>query len=273
MARLANKVAIITGGASGIGEGTVRKFLSEGAKVVIADVQDEAGIALQEELGESVLYQHTDVSSESDVKALVDLTMSHFGGLDAIFNNAGFGGVSGDCDTIELGESYDTTIGVMFTGVVLGAKHASKIMKAQGSGSIISTASVAGVQGGFGPHVYSGIKAGVIGYTRSIAHELAAYNVRANCICPGGIATPIFKPMIDPEGQNNESTADVMRPLLAGMHPIKRSGEPEDIANMALFLASDESSFITGQHMRVDGGLTDMRAGDRGAGAIANNAE
>jgi NAD(P)-dependent dehydrogenase (short-subunit alcohol dehydrogenase family) len=264
MTRLTNKVAIITGGASGIGAGTVRKFLSEGAKVVIADVQDELGLALQAELGDAVIYQHTDVSNEADVKALVDLTVSHFGGLDTIFNNAGFGGVSGDCDTIELGESYDITIGVMFTGVVLGAKHASRVMKAQGSGSIISTASIAGVQGGYGPHVYSGIKAGVIGYTRSIAHELAAFNVRANCICPGGIATPIFKPMVDPEGQSNESTADIMRPLLAAMHPIKRSGEPEDIANMALFLASDESSFVTGQHMRIDGGITDMRAGARG---------
>ena len=266
MTRLTNKVAIITGGASGIGEGTVRKFVTEGAKVVIADVQDEAGVALQAELGESVLFQHTNVSDEADVKALVDLTMSHFGRLDTIFNNAGFGGVSGDVDTIELGEAYDTTIGVMFTGVVLGAKHAAKVMKAQGSGSIISTASVAGIQGGYGPHVYSGIKAAVIGYTRSIAHELAAFNVRANCICPGGIATPIFKPMIDPDGQSNEPTADIMRPLLAHMHPIKRSGEASDIANMACFLASDESSFVTGQHMRIDGGLMDMRAGERGAG-------
>ena len=148
MTRLTNKVAIITGGASGIGEGTVRKFVTEGAKVVIADVQDEAGIALQAELGESVLFQHTNVSDEADVKALVDLTMSHFGRLDTIFNNAGFGGVSGDVDTIELGEAYDATIGVMFTWVVLGAKHAATIMKAQGSGSIISTASVAGIQGG-----------------------------------------------------------------------------------------------------------------------------
>jgi NAD(P)-dependent dehydrogenase (short-subunit alcohol dehydrogenase family) len=271
MTRLTNKVAIITGGASGIGEGTVRKFLSEGAKVVIADVQDELGLALQAELGDAVIYQHTDVSNEADVKALVDLAVSHFGGLDTIFNNAGFGGVSGDCDTIELGESYDMTIGVMFTGVVLGAKHASRVMKAQGSGSIISTASIAGVQGGYGPHVYSGIKAGVIGYTRSIAHELAAFNVRANCICPGGIATPIFKPMIDPEGQSNESTADIMRPLLAAMHPIKRSGEPEDIANMALFLASDESSFVTGQHMRIDGGITDLRAGARGVAAATES--
>lgn len=260
MSRLSNKVAIVTGGASGIGAGTVRRFIDEGAKVIIADLQDAEGKVLQESIGEAAVYQRTDVSSESDVKAVVDLAMTHFGGLDVIFNNAGFGGVSGDTDTIELGEEYDATVNVMFTGVVLGVKYATKVMKPQKSGSIISTASVAGVQGGLGPHIYSGVKAAVIGYTRSIAHELAAFNIRANCICPGGIATNIFKPMIDPEGQSNEEIADIMRPMLANMHPIKRSGEPDDIANMALFLASDESTFVTGQHMLVDAGLTMLRS-------------
>ncbi len=259
MGRLDGKVAIVTGGASGIGAGTVRRFVEEGAKVVIADVGDEAGIALAEELGDVATYCHTDVSKEADVAKMTQTAVDHFGGLDILFNNAGFGGVSGETDVVELGDEYDATIGVMFTGVVLGVKHASKIMKAQRSGSIISTASVAGIQGGLGPHVYSGIKAGVIGYTRSIALELAEFDVRANAICPGGIATNIFKPMVDPENKLNEATADVMRPLLANMHPIKRSGEPLDIANMALFLASDESTFVTGQHIAVDGGLTTMR--------------
>ncbi|MFT4798177.1 MAG: NAD(P)-dependent dehydrogenase (short-subunit alcohol dehydrogenase family) [Candidatus Azotimanducaceae bacterium] len=261
MGRLAGKVAIVTGGASGIGEGTVRRFIEEGARVVIADVQDEAGEALASELGSDAIFCHTDVSNESDVQAMVQTAVDAFGGLHVLFNNAGFGGVSGDTDTIEIGPEYDATIGVMFTGVVLGVKYAAKVMKAQNSGSIISTASVAGVQGGLGPHVYSGIKAGVIGYTRSIALELAAFNVRANAICPGGIATNIFKPMIDPQSKLNEATADVMRPLLANLHPIKRSGEPLDIANMALFLGSDESSFVTGQHLVVDAGLTAMRQG------------
>lgn len=259
MGRLAGKVAIVTGGASGIGEGTVRRFVEEGARVVIADVQDDAGESLARDLGGDAIFCHTDVSNESDVQAMVQAAVDTFGGLHVLFNNAGFGGVSGDTDKIELGPEYDATIGVMFTGVVLGVKYAAKIMKAQNSGSIISTASVAGVQGGLGPHVYSGIKAGVIGYTRSIALELAAFNVRANAICPGGIATNIFKPMIDPESKLNEATADVMRPLLANLHPIKRSGEPLDIANMALFLGSDESSFVTGQHLVVDAGLTSMR--------------
>lgn len=259
MARLDGKVAIITGGASGIGAGTVRRFVEEGARVVIADLGVEEGEALSAELGDAATFCRTDVSVEAEVATMVKTAEDSFGGLDVIFNNAGFGGVSGDTDTIELGAEYDATIGVMFTGVVLGVKYASKIMKAQGSGSIISTASVAGVQGGLGPHVYSGIKAGVIGFTRSIALELAAFNVRANAICPGGIATNIFKPMVDPENKMNEATADVMRPMLANLHPIKRSGEPLDIANMALFLASDESTFVTGQHLMVDAGLTAIR--------------
>lgn len=259
MGRLDGKVAIVTGGASGIGAGTVLRFVEEGARVIIADLGEEAGEALAADLEGAAMFCRTDVSSETDVKAMVQAAVEHFGGLDILFNNAGFGGISGETDTIELGAEYDATIGVMFTGVVLGVKHASKIMKQQGSGSIISTASVAGVQGGLGPHVYSGIKAGVIGFTRSIALELAAFNVRANAICPGGIATNIFKPMVDPENKLNEPTADVMRPLLANMHPIKRSGEPLDIANMALFLASDESTFVTGQHLLVDGGLTAIR--------------
>ncbi len=259
MARLEGKVAIITGGASGIGEGTVKLFAREGAAVVIADLQDEAGEALAAQLGDRVRYQHTDVSNEADVRALVDLAVEQYGQLDCIFNNAGFGGVGGDIDQLEVGESYDATIGAMFTGVVLGMKHAARVMKPRRTGSIISTASVAGVQGGFGPHVYSGIKAGVIGLTRSVALELAAFDIRVNAICPGGIATHIFKGLVDGLPGENEDTPAAMRPRLAAIHPIRRSGEPEDIGNMAMFLASDDSTFVTGQAMVVDGGLTGMR--------------
>ena len=131
MGRLDGKVAIITGGASGIGEGTVKLFVGHGAKVVIADVQDQAGERIARELGENVVYQHTDVSKEADIEAMINLAVSKFGRLDCLFNNAGFGGVSGEIDQIELGADYDATIGVMFTGVMLGMKHAAKIMKQQ----------------------------------------------------------------------------------------------------------------------------------------------
>ncbi|MEX2326813.1 MAG: glucose 1-dehydrogenase [Pseudomonadales bacterium] len=259
MGRLDGKVAIITGGASGIGEGTAKLFVQEGARVLIADVQTEKGETLCALLGDRAIYQHTDVSSEADVSAVVDLAVEKFGGLHVMFNNAGYGGVSGEIDVTDMGQAYDKTIGVMFTGVVHGMKHAARVMKPQLAGSIISTASVAGIQGGLGPHVYSGIKAGVMGLSRSVALELAAFNIRVNSICPGGIATHIFKPMIDDLAGDNQDTPAVMRQRLQKIQPIQRSGEPEDIGNMALFLAGDDSTFVTGQHMVVDGGLTGTR--------------
>jgi NAD(P)-dependent dehydrogenase (short-subunit alcohol dehydrogenase family) len=259
MNRLASKVAIITGGASGIGAGTVRRFIEEGAKVVIADIQDDLGQALAAELGQNAIYQHTDVAAEADVERMVDLAVNHFGHLDILFNNAGFGGVSGELQDLVIGQEYANTVGVMFTGVVLGIKHAARVMKPQRSGSIISTASVAGLQAGLGPHVYSGIKAGVIGLSRSAALELAAFNIRANAICPGGIATPIFAPMLEFHQGDNQSVVEIMRTRMAQAQPVQRSGEAADIANMALFLASDDSTFITGQHHVVDGGMTSSR--------------
>ena len=259
MNRLANKVAIITGGASGIGAGTVRRFVEEGAKVVIADIQDDLGKALVAELGQNAIYQHTNVATEADVERMVDLAVNHFGHLDILFNNAGFGGVSGELQDLVIGQEYENTVGVMFTGVVLGIKHAARVMKPQRSGSIISTASVAGLQAGLGPHVYSGIKAGVIGLSRSAALELAAFNIRANAICPGGIATPIFAPMLEFHQGDNQSVVEIMRARMAQAQPVQRSGESLDIANMAMFLASDDSTFITGQHHVVDGGMTSSR--------------
>ena len=259
MNRLANKVAVITGGASGIGAGTVRRFVEEGAKVVIADIQDDLGEALAAELGENTVYQHTDVSVEADVAGMVDLAVSRYGRLDILFNNAGFGGVSGELQDLIIGEEYANTLGVMFTGVVLGIKHAARVMKPQLSGSIISTASVAGLQAGLGPHVYSGIKAGVLGLSRSAALELAAFNIRSNAICPGGIATPIFAPMLEADLGDNQSVVEIMRERMNKAQPVQRSGEAVDIANMALFLASDDSTFVTGQHHVVDGGMTSSR--------------
>ena len=259
MNRLANKVAIITGGASGIGAGTVRRFVEEGAKVVIADIQDDLGEALAAELGENTVYQHTDVSVETDVAGMVDLAVSRYGRLDILFNNAGFGGVSGELQDLIIGEEYANTLGVMFTGVVLGIKHAARVMKPQLSGSIISTASVAGLQAGLGPHVYSGIKSGVLGLSRSAALELAAFNIRSNAICPGGIATPIFAPMLEADLGGNQSVVEIMRERINKAQPVQRSGEAVDIANIALFLASDDSTFVTGQHHVVDGGMTSSR--------------
>lgn len=254
---LEGKVAIVTGGASGMGLATVRRFLEAGAKVIIADVQDEPGARLEAEFGDAARYHHTDVAKESDVEAAVDRAVAEFGGLHVMFNNAGFGGVSAaELEDLEIGEFYRYTIDVLFTGVLSGIKHASRVMKPAGGGSIISTASVAGLRGGWGPHVYSAMKSAVINLTKSTALELGPAGIRVNAICPGFIATAIFA------GQNNMSWDQRME-FIAELEksdvsaaPIQRAGKGVDIANMALFLGSDASTFITGQAFVVDGGLT-----------------
>ena len=259
MGRLAGKVAVITGGASGMGAATVRRFVGEGARVVIADLQVDKGEAIAAECGEATAFIATDVGVEADVAAeTVHGAGDHGGhvGLDCLFNNAGFGGVSGNIDETDMGEPYARTVAGLLTGPVLGMKHAAPVMKAQGGGSIISTASVAGLRGGMGPHVYSALKAAVIGLTRSVAVELAPSGVRVNAICPGGIMTPIFLGGRKLKAGANVTLEEVLEPAFAGMQPVPRAGTGKDIADMALFLASDDSTFVTGQALVVDGGLT-----------------
>jgi NAD(P)-dependent dehydrogenase (short-subunit alcohol dehydrogenase family) len=257
--RLAKKVALITGGASGIGEGTVRLFVTEGATVMIADIQDERGQRLAAELGDRAAYVHTDVSREADVQAAVADTVGRFGRLDCIFNNAGYGGVGGRIEAIPI-DGFDATIGVLLRGVLLGMKHAAPVMKRQGGGSIISTASVAGLRAGFGPHVYSAAKAAVIQLTLTVAMELGEHNIRVNCICPGGIATPIFGRGLGMSAEQADAIVPLMKGVLESVQPIKRSGLPEDIAQAALWLASDDSTFVNGHALVVDGGLSGGRS-------------
>lgn len=254
--RLAGKAAIITGGASGMGAATVRCFVGEGARVVIADLQEDKGAEVAAECGDAALFVKTDVGVEADVEAMVALAVERFGRIDCLFNNAGFGGVSGSIDETDMGEPYARTVAGLLTGPVLGMKHAAPVMKEQGGGSIISTASVAGLRGGMGPHVYSALKAAVIGLTRSVAVELAAHSIRVNAICPGGIMTPIFLGGRQLKAGANASLEDLLAPAFAEMQPVPRAGEGKDIADMALFLASDDSTFVTGQALVVDGGLT-----------------
>ena len=264
MGRLDGKVAVITGGASGIGEGTVRLFAGEGARVVIADVQEARGQKLAEELGTATAFVRADVSQESDVAAAVDLAVRKFGRLDCMFNNAGFGGVSGPIEELDMAE-YDNTMSVLLRGVFCGVKHAARVMKPQGSGSIVSTASVAGVGAIFGPHVYSAAKAAVVHMSKTLAVELGPFGVRVNAICPGGIATPIFGKGLGLSAEQADATVDFMKVALANAQPIKRSGEPRDIAEAALWLASDASSFVTGHALIVDGGITLAPGGIFGA--------
>jgi NAD(P)-dependent dehydrogenase (short-subunit alcohol dehydrogenase family) len=250
MDRLEGKAAAITGGASGIGAGTVRRFVEEGAHVVIADLDEDKGTALAAELGDAAAFLRTDVSKEEDVAALIAETTDRYGRLDVLFNNAGFGGALGPIESTSV-DDYDLTMDVLLKSVFLGMKHAAPVMKAQGSGSIISTASVAGIRAGYAPHLYSVAKCAVIHLTKTVALELGEQGVRVNAICPGFIATPLAAGRPDAD----ESQIDQMRAAGATSQVLGRVGEPLDIANMALFLASDESQWITGREFVVDGGF------------------
>lgn len=250
MGRLDGKVAVITGGASGMGEATARLFVREGARVVIGDVQDELGREVAASLGDACVYAHADVSSSEDVRALVRAAVDRFGKLDVMYNNAGIGG--GEGSIIECSEErFDRIIAVDLKAVWLGMKHALPYLIANGGGSIITTASVSAFMGMPGQGAYGAAKGGVVQLTRVCAIEFADRGVRANCICPGGTATPLL--WANPAA-TVRSTPEEVRARLAYIQPIPRAGLPEDIANAALWLASDESSFVTGQAIVVDGG-------------------
>lgn len=271
MGKLDGKTAIITGGTSGIGAATVRLFVENGARVLTADIQDEKGAAIAHALGENAVYSHADVRQESDVKALVDRALTEFGRLDCIFNNAGIPGPGGPIDTVPS-EEFDATMAVHLRGVFLGIKYAAPVMKRQGAGSIINTGSVAGLHTGYAGHAYSAAKAAIIHFTRSVAMELGESGVRVNCICPGGIATPIFGVALGLPREAADQTVDGIKPVLATLQPIRRAGLPEDIARAALWLASDDASFVNGHALVVDGGLTGGKGwseAQTGFGALA----
>ena len=249
MLELEGKTAVITGGASGIGEATARLFVAQGARIVIADMQRERGEALAAALGDAALYSCCEVRSEADVKAAVNLAVDRWGRLDCMFNNAGFGGVLGPLDRIPVAE-FDLTFDVLVRGVFLGMKHAVPVMKKQGRGSIVNTGSIAGLVAGRGPQVYSAAKAAVIHLSKVAAMELGEHAVRVNCVCPGLIATPLAANTVGRPDSLIEERAD----SFARQQPIPRAGRPHDIAEAVLFLASDRSSFVTGQAITVDGG-------------------
>jgi len=249
--RLRDKVAVITGGASGMGRATATSFLQGGGSVVIADYNENTGqqtVALWAERGfrDRARFIRTDVAKEPEVAAMIALAISEFGKVDVVFNNAGLGGALGPVWDIEV-EEWDYTFDVLAKGVFLGIKHAARAMKRRGGGgSIINTASVAGLSGGSGPLVYSAAKAAVINLTRAAALQLAPDRIRVNAICPGGVLTPLTD-------RGNPAT---VAKQLDSFQPWPEHGKPENIAGAALFLASDDSEFVTGEALVVDGGLT-----------------
>ena len=275
--RLAGKVAIVTGGASGMGRASVERFLAEQAAVVIADLNAESGRSLVEELSaqgfaQQVRFVRTDVSVEQDIAALVDFALTTFGQLDVMFNNAGIGGAFGPITELEA-DAWDETFAVLVRSVFLGIKHAARAMinqsdasdassasdtSAASGGSIINTASIAGLGGGAGPQAYSAAKAAVINLSATTALELAPHRIRVNAICPGLIFTPLMH-------SGNEAQAEE---VMTQLQPWPGRGEGVDIAAMALFLASDESQFVSGQAHVVDGAL--LAAGSRLFGQIDN---
>ena len=249
--RLEGKVAVITGGSSGIGEGTVRRFVEEGASVVIADLQDDAGRALCAQLGAATRFIHCDVTVEADVAAAVDLAVADFGRLDIMFNNAGIVGAIGRiADT--TADAWNRSVAVLLNGAFHGMKHAARVMTDQGSGVILSTASTAGLMGGLGPHAYTACKHAIIGLTKSVASELASKGIRVNAIAPGNTTTAMTAATITGDPNDLETTNQ----RIAAGSLLGIAGQPSDIANAALYLASDESRYVSGHCLVVDAGQT-----------------
>lgn len=252
--RLAGKIALVTGGCSGIGLGIVERFVAEGAVAVIADLQDEKGADIEARFGDKVIYRRCDVTQESDIAAAVAAAAQVFGGLDILVNNAGAGGTPAGSMDMTV-EGWDFTQALLLRAPMLGTKHAAPLMIARGGGSVINIASIAGLEAGWGL-AYGVAKCGVIHLSKLSAADLAIHNIRVNAICPGVIVTPIFGMSIGLERAAADQMTAALVESAGQMQPLRRPGAPADIAGAAMFLATDDSAFVTGTHIVVDGGIT-----------------
>ncbi|XP_051213473.1 sex determination protein tasselseed-2-like [Lolium perenne] len=288
--RLEGKVAIVTGGARGIGEAIVRAFVRHGARVVVADIDDAAGEALAAALGlggACCSYVHCDVSEEADVERAVGCCVERYGRLDVLCNNAGVLGrqdppaangctKSGGIASLDAAE-FDRVLRVNTLGAALGMKHAARAMLQRrgggGGGSIVSVTSVAGVMGGMGPHAYTASKHALVGLTKNAACELGEHGIRVNCVSPFGVATPMLVNAWRHRSHDDDEEADGIAPAPPSEQEVEKTEEmvrglatlkgatlrAGDIAEAALFLASDESRYISGHNLVVDGGVTTSR--------------
>ena len=250
--RLEGKVAAITGASSGFGMAAAKRFVEEGCKVVLGDIQEEQGEALARELSNSAVFVRCDVTKEEDVEKLVDTAVEQYGHLDIMFNNAGIVGAVGPIATTPAAE-WSATLDILLNGVFYGMKHAARVMKPRQQGSIISMASTAGIMGGLGPHAYAAAKHAVVGLTKNVGAELCRSGIRVNAIAPAGMATAMVANVSTGDPDAIEETKKI---LAEGSPLINRPGLAEDVANAALWLASDESGYTNGHTLTTDAGFT-----------------
>ena len=253
--RLQDRVAFITGACSGIGLATTERFVAEGARVLAADLQDDAGAALQQRFDGALQFVHCDVSQPAQIEQALARAVEAFGGLDIVFNNAGASGERGGLDEMTL-EGFDRTVALLLRSVVTGTKLALPHLKARGGGAIVNTSSISALASGYAPIAYSTAKAAVLHFSKLAAADLAKHRIRVNAVVPGFVATSIFGAALGLDRERAQSMAALLAERGGAMQPAGRTGRPEDIAEAVLYLASDAAGFVTGTHLVVDGGIT-----------------
>lgn len=258
--RFEGRTAVITGAASGIGKAACLRFANEGATVIAGDIDDEGGEELAAASGGKILFRHCDVMNVSEIKALMDFAASHTGGIDTVFNNAGAGGDKAKIDEIEP-EGWDATMHLLLRSVAMGMRYAIPHMKDRpstqsGGASFVNTASIAALGAGYSPTAYAVAKMGVLHLSKVAAADLAKYNIRCNAICPGFIKTNIFAAALEVPREARQMANNLIFDVATNAQPVKGGGNPEDIASMAAYLASEEARFVNGSHFIVDGGIT-----------------
>jgi NAD(P)-dependent dehydrogenase (short-subunit alcohol dehydrogenase family) len=253
--RLQGKIAFITGACSGIGLATAERFVVEGACVLAADIQDEAGAALEARFADRLKYAHCDVTQPPQIRSAIERAVAEFGGLDIVFNNAGAGGQRGGMEEMTL-EGWDQTMNLLLRSVMAGTMYALPHLKARGGGAIVNTASISALASGYAPVAYSTAKAAVLHFSKVTAADLARHRIRVNAVIPGFIATGIFGAGFGLDRNAAQQMAATLAERGGNLQPAGRVGQPEDIAEAVLYLASDAAGFVTGTHLLVDGGMT-----------------